>query len=202
MKPEILSTQETVRLCELERIIQKGKDTFVEVGTALSEIRDSKIYRATFKTFEEYCEKRWAFNRDYASKMIMAAEVVGNLSTMVDKPANERQARPLAKLPAEKQPEAWKKAQDKAKDEGKPIAARHVESAVAEMIEPEPLVVDGSKDQKQEFKAPRKIIESEGMRIWIIAKGQLDRIGKHDEYREQSLNECIKYCQKRISDKK
>jgi len=36
--------------------------------------------------------------------IIRAAEVVGNLSTMVDKPKTETQARPLAKLPAAEQP--------------------------------------------------------------------------------------------------
>ena len=39
--------------------------------------------------------------------MIDAAKVVSNLSTMVDKPQNERQARPLTKLEPELQAEAW-----------------------------------------------------------------------------------------------
>ena len=49
-------------------------------------------------------------------------------------PKNEAQARPLAKLPAAQQPAAWEKAQAKAKDEGKPVAARHIEAAVAEVM--------------------------------------------------------------------
>ena len=150
---DILTTQETVRLCELERIIQKGKDTFVEVGTALAEIRDSRIYRATFKTFEDYCQKRWEFNRDYVNKIIRAADVIANLDTMVSKPESERQARPLAKLPAAEQPAAWTKAQEKAKDEGKPVAARHVEAAVAEVMaktEPETVVVDGTDEEPRD----------------------------------------------------
>lgn len=229
---DILTTQETVRLCELERVIQKGKDTFVEVGTALAEIRDCRIYRATFKTFEEYCKDRWGFTRRYINNIIAAAEVVTNLGSIVPKrvpcckcrnlydpaaghicndgafvpapalPSTESQARPLTKLPAEQQPAAWEKAQEKAKEEGKPVAARHVEAAVAEVMddsEPDPVIVDESKPTRR---APMKVIESEGMNIWTLAKMHLDRINKNDEFREKALMACISYCQKRIETRK
>lgn len=91
--------------------IQKRRDArlteFVQVGTALAEIRDSRMYRATFKTFEEYCEKRWEFSKRQCDRLIQAAKVTENLGPMGPIPNSERQARPLAKLPAEKQPEAW-----------------------------------------------------------------------------------------------
>ena len=79
MSADLITPAESVRLCELERIIQKGKDTFVEVGTALAEIRDSRIYRATFKTFENYCQDRWGFTKNYVNRIIQAADVVTNL---------------------------------------------------------------------------------------------------------------------------
>jgi len=201
---DILTTQETVRLCELERIIQKGKDTFVEVGTALSEIRHAKLYVASHGTFEEYCEKRWDMGKSHVNRLMEAARIVETIKTSPMGeviPTSERQARPLAKLPAAEQPAAWTKAQEKAKDEGKPVAARHVEEAVAEAIEA--VVVDGTKDDdKPSRKPPVKVIESEGMRIWSLAKGHLDRINKHDEYREKALTACIEYCQKRIESNK
>jgi len=196
---DTLSTQESVRLCELERIIQKGKDTFVEVGTALSEIRDSRIYRATFKTFEEYCKERWDFNRDYVNKIIAASSVISNLDTMVSKPTNERQARPLAQLPADKQPAAWERAQEIAKEESKPVAARHVEAAVLEVMpkeEPETLVVDESKTTRR---SPMKVVENCGMDKWEYAKSYLDQINKNDESREKALKACMEYCRKRLA---
>ena len=81
----------------------------------LGTIRDGRLYRADHATFEEYCRERWGFARgfarNYANKVIAAAEVVGNLGTTVPTlPANERQARPLASLPAEAQPEVWREA--------------------------------------------------------------------------------------------
>jgi len=208
MNADLITPEESVRLCELERVIQKGKDTFVEVGNALSEIRDSRIYRATFKTFEEYCQKRWDMGRDYAERLISSASVVSNLPTDGGKPTSEWQARPLTKIPAEKQPEAWAKAQELAKEDGKKISVRHVEAAVAEVMpkieEIEAVIVDGVSESAE---APKrrpsvKIIEDEGMNIWLLAKSHLSRINKHDTQREQALRACVDYCQSRLESKK
>jgi hypothetical protein len=97
---------------ELERceaIIKRNLNTFIEVGTALLEIRDNRLYRDTHKTFEAYCRERWGWNRDYANKQIRAAEVAGNLDTLVSKsaPTTERQLRPLARLEPEAQRHVW-----------------------------------------------------------------------------------------------
>ena len=51
------------RLSELEALIERGQQTFIEVGLALTEIRDSKLYRQDFATFDQYCEKRWGWTR-------------------------------------------------------------------------------------------------------------------------------------------
>lgn len=101
-------------LVECEETIEQGIQTFVEVGQALMRIRNGKLYRAAgFKTFEDYCKRRWSFTRQYASLVIDAAEAARNLkmSTMVDiLPASERQARPLTRLGPPQQREAWENA--------------------------------------------------------------------------------------------
>ena len=48
--------------------------------------------------------------RAHAYRLIESAGVMDNLSPIGDKPATESQARPLSKLPPEKQPEAWQAA--------------------------------------------------------------------------------------------
>ncbi|WP_424315432.1 hypothetical protein [Haloferula sp.] len=50
--------------------------------------------------------------KSYINKQIKSAEVSDALATNACQylPANVRQARPLASLPAEDQPEAWEKA--------------------------------------------------------------------------------------------
>jgi hypothetical protein len=54
------------RLAELEKVIAKGKKTFVEVGLALAEIRDLRLYKREYSGFEEYCRKKWGWEKAYA----------------------------------------------------------------------------------------------------------------------------------------
>jgi hypothetical protein len=205
---ETLTTQETARREELEKQIESNISM---VGRALFEIRESRLYRETHGTFEEYCKERFAMNRDYINKQIRAAEVVSNLDTngIQNKPNSERQARPLAKLPPEDQPAAWEKAKELAKEEGKPVAARHVEKAVEEVMpkkEPEPeadkepLVVDESKPDKAR-RIP-KWIPDDAERLWLLAKTDIEKILPTDRSRERVLQEVIAYAQTRIDQNK
>lgn len=107
---EPICTEESKRLVELEAVIQRGLDTFIEVGEALAEIRDSRLYRIEHPTFEDYCRTKWKMNRTYAHRLMAAAEVSAMLPTG-NKPRNERQARPLATLEtSEQQRAAWQRA--------------------------------------------------------------------------------------------
>jgi hypothetical protein len=94
------------RLAELEAIIERGMRTFIEVGNALLEIRNRRLYREQgFKTFEDYCRERWNMSRTYAYRQIDAAKVVQNLSPIGDIPLTEAQARELARVSPERQRE-------------------------------------------------------------------------------------------------
>jgi len=132
MSDTAIATGEAVRLAELEATIERGLHTFVDVGNALLEIRDSRLYRETHGTFEDYCRDRWGFTRMRASQLINAAEVVGNVNNCLQSlPATESQARPLTSLPPDEQREAWQRAVETAPD-GK-VTAAHVQSVVDEM---------------------------------------------------------------------
>ena len=122
-------------LAEAEDTIQRGMDTFVEVGNALLQIRDGHGYRLSgYGTFEDYCRERWAMARSTAYQMIDAAVVVGNLSAIADiVPITESQARPLASLPPAQQQEAWARAQEIARNDGGKITAAIVQLAVEAM---------------------------------------------------------------------
>ncbi|MFN8160610.1 MAG: hypothetical protein U0R52_06150 [Solirubrobacterales bacterium] len=124
------------RLGELERVIDRGLRTFVEVGNALREIRDERLYHGSHTTFEDYCRERWGFSRQRAHQHIEAAEVAGVLSTTVDKPApeTERQARELA--PLKRDTERLEKAWAEATKDGEPTAEK-VREAVAKQRQPE-----------------------------------------------------------------
>lgn len=82
------------RLADAEAKIEHGLTTFWEVGQALMQIRDERLYRAEFSTFEDYCQQRWDMSRRRANQLVEAAQ----LGTMVPTLTNERQARALAPL--------------------------------------------------------------------------------------------------------
>lgn len=141
----LLTTREQRDLERAERTIARGLRSFLAVGTALMEIRDKRLYRDHFKTFEEYCLRRWDFSRIRAYQICAASEVVGDLSTIVNipLPENEAQARPMARLKAPKhRKRAWKLAMKMAAAEGRPVTARDTEAAVlllSEKIDPTPV---------------------------------------------------------------
>lgn len=81
MAKEILASKELKRH---EATIERGKSAFVEVGRALMAIRDQRLYRESFKTFEDYCRARWGWSRQNASNYIGAAQVAGEMSNQFD----------------------------------------------------------------------------------------------------------------------
>lgn len=117
-----LTQPEQDYLTECEERIERGLQTFVEVGTALAMIRDNKLYRAEHPTFADYCEARWQIGRAHAYRMIDAAQAVSPIGdTDLPMPTKESQARELARIPDAERVEAWRRAHEATA--GKPTAA-------------------------------------------------------------------------------
>jgi hypothetical protein len=105
---------------------------FYEVGKALEAIRDRRLYRGEFSSFESYCADRWDLARSTAYQMIRAAAVVDNVRDCTQEhtvPDNEAQARPLTKLSPDQQREVWVIVVETAPEGG--VTAKHVEAVVA-----------------------------------------------------------------------
>jgi hypothetical protein len=98
------------RLTHLENLIARNQCNFHEIGKALKEIKDSRLYKLTlFETFEAYTKARWDLGKSHAYRLIQAYQVVNNLSPIGDiLPGNEYQVRPLVKLDPFEQRKAWK----------------------------------------------------------------------------------------------
>lgn len=130
-----LSKIETQQLCRCEDTIRRGVKIFVEVGLALREIRDGRLYREKYATFHEYLE-RWDLSRPYAYQVIDAAEVVEEMSGIPDigvVPNSVSQARALLRLKEpEKRREAWSQVVE-ARD-GESITAKRVREVVESML--------------------------------------------------------------------
>ena len=101
MTETVVSIDESKRFIALEQIIAAGKRTFIEVGLALAEVRDSKLYRSDYKTFDDYCREKWGWDKTYCTRLIGASEV--SKTVPIGTIHNEAQARELAKVePAER----------------------------------------------------------------------------------------------------
>jgi hypothetical protein len=129
-KIEKLPLAEAVRLLACEKIIHSSKREFVRVGIALEEIRDKKLYRIKHGSFQEYCIKRWGFQRSYGYQLIESAKVAVQVSDMSD--INARQAQALAKVPEEKRAAVLKSA-----GASGPITAKAITKAAAQVAKPD-----------------------------------------------------------------
>jgi len=98
-------TESGRRLAVLEDIIGRDLNKYFEVGNALSEIRESRLYRETHDTFEDYCRERWGRSRAHAYRQMDAVWTAEVLSPIGDI-ANEAQAREIAPLVREDEREA------------------------------------------------------------------------------------------------
>jgi hypothetical protein len=107
-------------------VIGSGWQTFVQVGLALAQIRDDRLYRVDLDTFERYSQVKWQYGRNYVNHLISAAQVFPhsvtnghqkpehetNLVTTCHqtKPEYESQVRPLVGLTGEDAQSAWERA--------------------------------------------------------------------------------------------
>jgi hypothetical protein len=131
-----LSTNEQQQLSELESIIETGLQTFIQVGAALATIRDSRLYRAEYPTFESYCDERWGLARRRAYQLMDAATAAQNVQNFTQTaPAIESHAAALAALPSpDLQREAWQEATRRAQEAGTRLTAALVKTVVSGML--------------------------------------------------------------------
>lgn len=124
--------REDERLGELEKVIAKGQKTFVEVGLALAEIRDLRLYRREYSGFEEYCRKKWGWTKQHAYRLIEAAPIAKSNPWVT----SERAGRELAKVaPGERDGVV-----QAIVDEGEPVTA----AAIKRRIPPPPVQPNGT----------------------------------------------------------
>jgi hypothetical protein len=91
-----LTIQELTELAEHEAVIAANLTSFIDTGSRLIAIRDKRLYRASYPTFEAYVRGKWNISRQRAYQLISA----GLLTTVVDIDIpNERVARQVLALP-------------------------------------------------------------------------------------------------------
>jgi hypothetical protein len=125
-----LGKEEAEELKQCEGVINQGWTAFVGVGVALVTIREKRLYRDHYATFEAYCRERWDSSRTHMNRCIRAAEVNAALAPIGAKLEKESQLRPLAGLKDEEIQAAYTKAKEAAGD--KEITAKVIAEAAAQ----------------------------------------------------------------------
>ena len=158
-----------------ETTIKKGLNTFVEVGQALLEIRENKLYRIEYNTFEEYCQEKWQMPSRVARRLISSKKTMDNLGPVGPKPTSERQVRPLTSLEPEVQNAAWQETVEK---HGDKITAKKVQEVANEW-----------KETSQEIKQQK----NEGVFVAatekdILQKAKEIKAKKAEEYKQKIVD--------------
>jgi hypothetical protein len=99
-------------LAACEAAIDGLRVAFWAAGKALQVIRDARLYRGSYPTFDAYCEGRWQMTRRQADRLIRAWPLAEILNPIGSKELNEGQVRELL-----------------------PIAVRHGDDAAAVVYE-------------------------------------------------------------------
>lgn len=143
--PDELTESEEQQRLWLERKVERA---FYEAGKALMELRDKRLYRSMYKTFEEYCVHRFGHTRQKSNYLIAAAIVYENLTTnccqkSLDEdlttnqapplPTSEGQIRALFKLEPAQQIEVWEQAVEESG--GKVPSGRQVKDIVERVMQ-------------------------------------------------------------------
>lgn len=169
------------RLKELETVIESGWDSIVEMGFALREIRDEKLYLELGESvsFESYCKSRWSFSLDTVYRQIDQARISEALSPMGEKAipiSTERVGRELAPILHKSGPvavaEAWSKISDRYRDQRPPTAHEVHKALIEDGYRERPFGVSSGPVNRR-IKLGQygdKLIAAEKRLDWFIAK--------------------------------
>lgn len=168
-----------------EQVIEDGLETYMKVGQALMEIRDNRLYRKEFQTFEEYCREKWGRSRRWANRIIKSSEVagvIGNGTHGSQIPETERQARPLTKLdnPMD-QAEAWGNAVANSKT-GQPTA-KEVEAEV-ERLRTE---LAQKTAQAKALEGNQKQLEKRVQDLAMVVNAGREKLTKAEEEKQKAI---------------
>lgn len=166
------------RLDHLETIIAGKQRDFFELGKALNEIKQARLYRlALYDSFGVYVKARWDMGRSQAYRFINAYQIVNNLSPIGDKlPVNESQVRPLAKLTPLEQRATWQRFLAT----GEELTALNIKAFVR----------SGDRSHKNNPENLTDIISAAYMDVVFTMIEQV-RIAQHDHWRETSRQAAL-----------
>ena len=99
-----------------EQIVTAAVTSSINAAKALHEIktyRDGLLWKASFRSFEHYCEAKWGYQKSHAYRLVDAGSFIANLADSpqgenIPQPLNAGQIRPLIEsVPKSHRIECW-----------------------------------------------------------------------------------------------
>lgn len=194
---------------ECEAVVERGQHTFIEVGQALAEIRDARLYLGSHPSFEGYLKSRWGMGRSWAYSLIDASSVASSIQSQSGVRSSGHgksqgvrsnghfldatKAAKLAKVPEEKRLEVWGSVVEEAEKSGEPVTVAKVKAAVDKVVPPKPKPPKVEKPKLPEIPVVESRPMANGLRVshkerkeaWkafgIVAR-YLQKKGVYDQY--------------------
>jgi hypothetical protein len=187
-----LTAPERTDLRKLCKIVEDGLGKFIEVGSALLEINERKLYRETHKTFEAFASEKFGISKSHAYRMIEAAEIRADLSPIWGQSPiaaainTEGQLRELGRVGSEALPDIVEKIAEKCEAEGCKPTAKVIKSVVDETLgktKPEPKPVKPEPEQDSVVREERHLrLARQHLNGLRLALSNLGAGRKFDEY--------------------
>lgn len=138
LKP--LSDGERLRFEQCREVVRRNLKTCFEVGAALLEIRESKLYREHWTSFEKFCQAEFNIGKSHAYRLIDASGVKKTVETspIGDAVQSESHARALKDVPVELRTEVLEAAA--AACEGGEPTADAIREAAKTIAPPKPII--------------------------------------------------------------
>jgi len=150
--PEVVEELTEEELVDRQHLELKVERAFVEAGKALRELRDRRLYRDIYRTFEVYCRVRFGFTYRYGNQLIAGSLVIENLETVKNRSQNQseqmgtirsqilptklEQVKPLTSIEPEEQWKIWQQAVETA---GGKVPSGRIVKGIVERLKEKPL---------------------------------------------------------------
>jgi hypothetical protein len=176
-----LNVSERGKFRKLECIVAEGISSFRAAGEALKEIRDLKLYRESYKTFEKYVDEKWGFKKSRAYQIIEASDVSKRISTnggqneRASEITSERQLRELKEVPDELMAPVIDRAAELAGDDK--ITASDLKQSREEILVFEDVDDSPEPEPKKKKQGVPKDSEERGLSItWQLANAAIEKL--------------------------